>query len=118
MMKRRTEMGRILNIEIKESDKELKKLMHKQTQGRKKERVYVLYLLKSHQAETSLDVSKLIGRDYSTIKRWLRKYRQGGIHQLLEIKHRGGKSLSLPKEVLETLNLRDGVCNPVPKVFR
>ena len=70
--------------------------MHNQRQGRQKERVYALYLLKSHQAETSLQVANLIGRNYSTIKRWLKNYRQGRICRLLEIKHGGGRRFSIP----------------------
>jgi transposase len=95
-----------LNIEIKESVQELKKLIHNQRQGRQQERISALYLLKSHQAETSLQVANLIGQDYSTIKRWLKNYRQGGIAQLLKIKHGGGRSLSIPTSVLKALEQR------------
>jgi transposase len=97
-------MSRTLNIEIKESCKELQRQMHKQRQGRQQERVYTLYLLQSHQVKTASQVATLIGRDYSTVKRWLRRYRHGGFNELLEIKHGGGRGLSIPKqEVKEVL---------------
>ena len=40
-------MGRKLEIKLKESEAELKQLLHHQQKGRQKERVEALYLLKT-----------------------------------------------------------------------
>lgn len=47
--------------------------------------------------------ARLIGRDYSTVKRWLRIYRHQGIGKLLQLNSGGGKSLSLSPEILDVL---------------
>jgi len=97
-------MGRKLEIEVKETEVELKKLLRQQQSGRQQERVEALYLLKTQQAETTQKIVRLIGRNYSTIKTGFRTYRQHGIDGLLEIKHGGGRNLSLNATVLEALN--------------
>lgn len=99
-------MARKLEIDIKETAQELKQLLLEQKSVRIKERVQVLYWLKTQQIETALSASELIGRTYSSVKRWLRTYRQSGLDELLELKHGGGKALSLSPNILETLNNR------------
>ena len=99
-------MARPLEINIKETAQELKKLLHQQKKGRIKERVQVLYLLATKQVETASTAAILIGRNYSTVKKWLRTYRQKGINELLELKSGGGRSLSLSLESLEALENR------------
>lgn len=99
-------MARKREVKIKETTKELKQLLHQQKSGRIKERVQVLYLIKSQQVASALTAATLIGRDYSTVKRWLRIYRETGIKELLKLKHGGGRSLSLSQEVLEALEKR------------
>lgn len=99
-------MARTLEVNIKETDRELKALLHQQKKGRIKERVQVLYLLVTKQAETASTAAMLIGRNYSTVKRWLRTYRQTGINDLLELKSGRGRKLSLSSENLEALENR------------
>ena len=99
-------MGRKLEIKLKESEAELKQLLHHQQKGRQKERVEALYLLKTAQAETAQQVARLIGRNYSTVKSWFRSYRQHGIDGLLEIKQGGGRTLSINAAVLEALKVQ------------
>ena len=64
-------MTKKLDLNIKETVPELKKLLHQQKSGRKKERILVLYLLKTQQAEDAFTTATVIGRNYSTVKRWL-----------------------------------------------
>ena len=96
-------MGRTLKVEIKETERTLKQLLHQQKSGRLRERVQVLYGLKTQQVPSALAAAILIGRDYSTVKRWLRIYRHQGIHELLRLHSGGGKSLSLTPEILAAL---------------
>ena len=99
-----SKMARKLEIELKETQAELKKLLHQSPSGRQKERVEALYLFKTPPAETALVIARLIGGSYSTVTTWLRTYRQHGIEGLLEIKPGGGRALSLDTPVLEALN--------------
>lgn len=99
-------MARKLEVDIKETTKELKQLLHQQKRVRIRERVQVLYWLKSKQTPNALSAAALIGRTYSTVKRWLRTYRQSGLQELLELKHGGGKELSLSVEILAALEHR------------
>jgi len=73
----------VSKIEIQESSEQLKTLMHQQTCAMAKERLQVLYLLKSLQAKDITEAAKLIGRDRTTVQRWLQKYQQGGIETLI-----------------------------------
>ena len=99
-------MSRTLDINIKATITELKKRLQQQQKGRIKERLQVLYLLKTKPAPTALAASQMLGRAYSTVKRWLKTYRQSGIEPLLELKSGGNKPLSLSVEVLKVLEKR------------
>jgi transposase len=48
-----------------------------------KERIQLLYLLKSQKAQTIKQASELLGRHRVTLQDWLSKYRQGGLESLL-----------------------------------
>lgn len=89
-------MSGVLKINITESKEKLKKLLIEQKIGKKRERVQILYLLKTRQAETVGHLSSLTGRHRVTISRWLSQYRQGGLDNLLEI----GKSS--PKKLINS----------------
>ena len=42
----------------------------------------------------------------STVKRWVKRYRDRGLSGLLELNHGGGRVLCLPQEALEQLDKR------------
>ena len=96
-------MSGVLKIEIAESDKFLQKLLVSQTVAKKKERIQILYLLKTHQAETVGHLATLTGRHRVTISRWLSLYRQGGLNRLLEIGKSPGRTPLISKQVKEQL---------------
>ena len=73
----------VCKIEIRESEDELKELLRDQKTASNKERVHLLYLLKSQQVESVTYAASLLGRNRVTLERWLGKYRAGGIGQLL-----------------------------------
>lgn len=56
-----------------------------------KERLQMLYWLKSGQLKTRGAIANRLGRDESTITRWLRKYKDGGYRGLLEVKKAPGE---------------------------
>ena len=76
-------MAGVYHLNIQESESELKKLLRKEKTGSGKERVQLLYLLKSQKARTITQASELLGRHRVTLQDWLVKYRQGGLEGLL-----------------------------------
>ncbi len=97
-------MSGVLKIEIIESEESLKKLLISQTIGKKRERIQILYLIKTHQAETVGHLATLTGRHRVTISSWLSQYRKGGLDSLLEIGKSPGRTPLILTEVKERLN--------------
>ncbi len=48
-------------------------------------------------------MSERLGRDGSTVTRWLQRYRQGGLEKLLEVKASPGASAKIQGEMLQRL---------------
>ena len=76
----------VCRVKITESAEELKELMHHQPRTWSKERVQMLYLLQSGQAESVTHAAALLGRGRITLQRWLAAYAEGGMVRLL-VKH-------------------------------
>lgn len=55
---------------------------------------------------TRQELSQRLGRDESTVYRWLKRYKQGGIDALLEVKTAPGKSGLIPDTVMSQLHER------------
>lgn len=55
-------MPGVYKLDIAESEAELKQLLRNQKTATDKERIQVLYLLKTHQAKTVQDAASLLGR--------------------------------------------------------
>jgi transposase len=66
----------------------------------------MLYWLKSGQLKTRQQLAHRLDRDESTIYRWLRKYYQGGLVGLLEVKLAPGQPPKIQGAVLEKLKQR------------
>lgn len=60
----------------------------------------------SGQVKQHQELSYRLGRDGSTISRWLQKYRHGGIAALLEIKTAAGRTPEIRGDALEKLQAR------------
>lgn len=99
-------MAGVYKLDISESVEELKVLLRRQTSASDKERVQLLYLLKSEQAKTVQAAAKLLGRHRVTVQRWLRLYDQGGLASLLSHKPRLGRQPSIPQWAQDALNKR------------
>lgn len=89
-------MTGVYHLEISESEEELKALLRTQTTASAKERVQLLYLLKSEQAKTMQQVAALLGRHRVTVHKWAKRYRNGGLDGLLSPKRRAGGKSTLP----------------------
>jgi transposase len=96
-------MANHFNVPIAESLDTLKQLLKTQTTAQGKERLQVLYWLKSGQLKTRQEVSARLDRAESTIYRWLQKYYQGGLNRLLEVKPIPGQRPKIRGAVLEKL---------------
>jgi transposase len=99
-------MAGVCKINITESAADLKRILREQKTASGKERVQLLYLLKSQQAESAERAASLLGRHRVTIQTWLRRYRQGGLDGLLEKKVAPGRAQSIPQWAQDALNKR------------
>ncbi len=93
----------VSRVEIVESVATLKALMLDQPTLESKERLQCLYWLKSGQAANIKAVAALLGRDRTTVQRWLRKYQTGGITRLLQTPTRQGRKSKVPESVKQEL---------------
>ena len=89
-------MAGVYKLEIQESEDDLKQLLRQQKTVSSKERVQLLYLLKTGQAKTVQDAAAILGRNRVTLQEWLRHYREGGWNRLLEKKARSGRPRAIP----------------------
>lgn len=90
-------MAGVYKLEIVESEEELKQLLRQQKTVSNKERVQLLYLLKSKQAKTVQEATQLLGRHRVTVQEWMRRYREGGLGKMLESKARSGRPRAIPQ---------------------
>ncbi len=66
-------MSRPFQIEISESQEELEKALKHAITASSKERLQMLYWLKSGQLSSRRSLAERLGRDQATITRWVRK---------------------------------------------
>jgi transposase len=96
-------MSRPFKIEITESEAELKKRLQQAREAIHKEKLQMLWWLKSGQVTQQQEIGQRLGRDNSTVTRWLQKYRRGGLMELLQIHKAPGNERKINKEVLADL---------------
>lgn len=89
-------MTGVYHLKIRESEAELKKLLRKEKTGSGKERIQLLYLLKSQKAPTITEAAEILGRHRVTLQDWLAKYRQGGLPSLLGRATSPGRPRKIP----------------------
>ena len=81
----------------------LKGRLQHESDGHKKPRLQMLYLLVSRQAHTRQEVARMLGVHRNTISRWLALYAAGGLDALLATHVPAGKPVSLAPAVLASL---------------
>ena len=96
-------MSQVLKIEISETVEELKDLLNLTKNQKVKERIQTLYWLKSRQVKSEKAIANLTGKHRTTISRWLRSYRRGGINALLSKGKSTGRRKKLNAEIEESL---------------
>jgi transposase len=91
---------------IYETPTELQQLLRATRDAQQQQRVQALYLLRTQQARTRLQVARLLGVNRDTVGRWLVAYTQGGIPQLLTIAKAPGKPPLLSEAMQQALRER------------
>lgn len=96
-------MSRPFNIEIRESEEKLRKCLQRALNGLQKEKLQMLWWIKSGQVTQQQQIGRRLSKDTSTITRWLQKYRTGGLDALLQVNKAAGATRKLSDEVLQAL---------------
>ena len=97
-------MTGVYKLEIQESEADLKQLLRGQKTAFAKERVQLLYLLKTQQATTVQQAAHLLGRHRVTVQEWLQRYREDGLNALLKRKKPTGRRRTIPQWAEDALN--------------
>ena len=93
-------------FEITESVEELRGLLRKERDGRKKERLHFLYLFKTGHVKDLGQAGAVLGRDRKTMSQWRGKYLIGGVSTLLERGTSPGRTPQVRGAALITLQER------------
>ena len=99
-------MARGLKLEIAETQEDLEKSLKRAYSAVQKERLQMLWWLKTGQVSEHQELGRRLGRSPACITRWLSQYRGGGLKQLLEIKAAPGAEPKIQGEALEKLQAR------------
>ena len=99
-------MSGVYQLAIKETVEELKELLARQKTASCKERVQLLYLLKTRYGQTISQTAELIGRNRVTLHKWIRQYKTGGIEGLLKQKSSPGRPRTIPRWAETSLSKR------------
>ena len=91
---------------IKENAEELQRLLKKEPNPKRKQRLQALFLIQSDQARSRSAIARLLIVHRHTVAAWLKLYEQGGLDGLLTIEPPTGKKSSLSDEALMELQER------------
>ena len=87
--------------EILESAEELLDMIRKEPKGRFRDRLRLLWLLKTGKAKSMTHAAELCGISCLTAAEWFRRYETGGIAELLCIRTVPGRQRAISGDVLE-----------------
>ena len=76
-------MGKRANLEILETENELKKLISKQIKQKNKDRIRSLLYIKTEKYGTREELCSILGYHIRSMERWLAKYKEGGMQMML-----------------------------------
>lgn len=99
-------MPRQLQIEIAQSVEQLERQLKTARTASQKERLQMLWWLKNGQVKGHQQLAERLGRDPSTVTRWLQRYRRGGLERLLEVKVAPGQTRRITAESMAGLKAR------------
>jgi predicted transcriptional regulator len=84
-------MANKFKVEIQETVEELEHRLERAITAVSKEKLLLLYWIATKRIKTREELATMLKRDESTIYRWLRAYKQGGITSLLTVKKLPGR---------------------------
>jgi transposase len=93
-------------VAVKETSEQLQHRLRRAVTVHSKERLQMLYLIKTGAVSSRQELAQRMERDESTIYRWLKRYKQGGIEALLSVKTPPGKVSKITPEALHQLKQR------------
>ncbi|MDG4594125.1 MAG: helix-turn-helix domain-containing protein [Candidatus Contendobacter sp.] len=99
-------MSRPLHIEIHESAEELRRIMNEQTRAKFRERLQILYWIKTGFCNSLQELADHLGRSKSVIVKWLKVYRTEGLAGLLQWNYHGGRRSKISEAMVAALQLR------------
>lgn len=94
---------------ITEDAETLQRLMRREHDPKKYQRLHALYLIQTGQARSRTAIGQVLGMNRETIGDWLAAYAEGGLPQFLDIRRPPGQQPWVPPEGLAALEakLRD-----------
>ena len=99
-------MGKYATISLSETLVELKSLLKSQTNSKNITRVNCLIHLKNSKFKTRQELSDYLGCDKRTMERWLAKYKEGGLANMLYKPTRNSTPHVIPVNVQQDLKQR------------
>lgn len=99
-------MAKQIRISIKETEKELLRLLARQTKLIQSQRVKALLLIKQGKVTYTYELANKLKRERKTIYTWLGLYQKQGMSGYLTIKSRGGPKGLITTEVKEGLKAK------------
>jgi len=78
-------------------------MLRNEKRMRQRQRLQMLYLVKSGQVDTRIKAAEILSVNRATIGRWLRTYEKDGLSGLLSIKTKPNRKLSIPPCILHML---------------
>jgi transposase len=99
-------MANHFRVEVKESERELRHRLQRTRLASSKERLQMLLWIKTNSIQTRQELSQRLGRNESTIYRWVQRYHAGGIDGLLEVNPSPGAPSKIPASVVAQLQER------------
>ena len=99
-------MARPFVLEIAKTADYLEKNLKQAKSGARKERLQMLWWIKTGQISQRKELNQRLSRSPATLTRWLAVYRSGGLSALLEEKKAPGAAPKIQGEALEKLKQR------------
>ena len=96
-------MSGSVKIDILEPEETLKALLLKAEKVEEREKLQVLYWLKTKTVDSVSAIAVFLGRHRTTVQRWLTSYRQGGLEELLTEKKSTGRPRLMTQDIVEKL---------------
>lgn len=99
-------MANHFKVQVNETQEELEHRLGRASTATSRERLQMLHWIETQAITTRQELAQGLGRNESTLYRWLQLYKQGGIDRLLQVKTAPGKVAKISPEVMEQLQAR------------